>query len=670
MIRLRTLGSLELRGSGGEELRAVLAQPRRVALLAYLALAMPHGSQRRDTVLALFWPELDLDRARNALGQAIHFLRRSIGAGAIVNRNGEGLAIDWRKFWCDTAAFEEALDGNRTAEAVALYRGDLLSGFHIDDAPEFERWLDSERARLAARYMKAVETLAAERDAAGDLQGAVMHWRTLAARDPYSSRLTLHLMRALKAAGDPAGALLQARRHENLLREELGIAPDAEVSALVRELQARRSEGTTSRRAQAAVERPRVESAKDATSVDSAGSSGRPRSRRVALLAAAGVVVSAGLGAAVVTTSDSASGDPDFRALYQRGKQAALNRSLVGVQTAAQLHGDSNATLAVIPKDVYVREMYARAQNAEMSRNEVDLAKARDAYERAIARDSLFAPAYAGLAGLYRALGANGFVALGPAMDSGRLMAQRAFVLDSSLSETRTAVAMTLAEAGEFELAERELKQAIKLNSKDARAHYQYSVLLTALGRGEEATREVQRASELGLQNWRGVQAMQRYAHWLVTGERPYLKLPVRERRPSLKLEPGDPWGIARQAEDLAQTGNCTEARSDLARAQRLAPDNVKMRPFMARVEWWCGDRPRARALLDDLKRRPDAADMTFEAALMHTFFGEKDSAFAALYRNHWTIIELSQLSASPYVDPLRSDPRLLRLQRRLGVRK
>jgi serine/threonine-protein kinase len=60
VIRLRTLGALELRGRGGQELRAVLAQPRRMALLAYLALATPRSYHRRDTVLALFWASLSV----------------------------------------------------------------------------------------------------------------------------------------------------------------------------------------------------------------------------------------------------------------------------------------------------------------------------------------------------------------------------------------------------------------------------------------------------------------------------------------------------------------------------------------------------------------------------------------------------------------------------------
>jgi DNA-binding SARP family transcriptional activator len=54
MIRLRTLGALDLRDADGQELRGVLAQPKRAALLAYLALATPRGYHRRDTLLALF----------------------------------------------------------------------------------------------------------------------------------------------------------------------------------------------------------------------------------------------------------------------------------------------------------------------------------------------------------------------------------------------------------------------------------------------------------------------------------------------------------------------------------------------------------------------------------------------------------------------------------------
>jgi hypothetical protein len=163
---------------------------------------------------------------------------------------------------------------------------------------------------------------------------------------------------------------------------------------------------------------------------------------------------------------------------------------------------------------------------------------------------------------------------------------------------------------------------------------------------------------------------MQRYAVYLITGQRPYLKLPVRERRPILKLEPGEPWARAREGVELAEEGQCAAARSEIRRAQQLVPDdNIRMLSFVGSVYWWCGERAHARALLAKMKRRPDAADHGLRMAWLHALFGEKDSAFVRLEHHRWTMAELSALSADQGMDRLRSDPRFARLQQRLGVR-
>jgi serine/threonine-protein kinase len=53
MFEFRVLGSLDLKGPEGQTLLSVLAQPKRVALLAYLAVASPSGFQRRDKLRAI-----------------------------------------------------------------------------------------------------------------------------------------------------------------------------------------------------------------------------------------------------------------------------------------------------------------------------------------------------------------------------------------------------------------------------------------------------------------------------------------------------------------------------------------------------------------------------------------------------------------------------------------
>jgi serine/threonine-protein kinase len=85
-LRLQTLGSLDLTSSDGRRLLSVLAQPKRIALLVYLALGTRQGFKRRDTLLGVFWPETPEERARHALRQALYVLRRAIGSRTVVSR--------------------------------------------------------------------------------------------------------------------------------------------------------------------------------------------------------------------------------------------------------------------------------------------------------------------------------------------------------------------------------------------------------------------------------------------------------------------------------------------------------------------------------------------------------------------------------------------------------
>ncbi|NIY12892.1 MAG: hypothetical protein GWN02_33535, partial [Gemmatimonadetes bacterium] len=69
----------------------MLSQPKRLCLLAYLALAGEPVS--RSTLVALFWPDSDEERARNALSQALHYLRRSLSAQAVESVEGDRIVV-------------------------------------------------------------------------------------------------------------------------------------------------------------------------------------------------------------------------------------------------------------------------------------------------------------------------------------------------------------------------------------------------------------------------------------------------------------------------------------------------------------------------------------------------------------------------------------------------
>src|SRR3989442_15997191 len=145
MIRFRMLGSVELRDAQGRDLDAVLRRPKLLALLGYLTIARPSGFHRRDTLVALLWPELDHAHARNALSQAVHALRQALGREVLRARGEEELGTREEGISCDVREFETALEAGRAEQALELYRGSLFNGFHASGGPELSPWADEAR---------------------------------------------------------------------------------------------------------------------------------------------------------------------------------------------------------------------------------------------------------------------------------------------------------------------------------------------------------------------------------------------------------------------------------------------------------------------------------------------------------------------------------------------
>ncbi len=140
--------------------------------------------------------------------------------------------------WCDVVEFDKALEEEDPARAVALYRGPFLDGVYVPNAAEFERWAEGERDRLARAYAGAIERMAEDSETSGDHLAAAEWWRRAASADPYSSRIVLRLMRALNATGERAAAIRAAEVHALLLRADLEVEPDPEVTGFVERLRA------------------------------------------------------------------------------------------------------------------------------------------------------------------------------------------------------------------------------------------------------------------------------------------------------------------------------------------------------------------------------------------------------------------------------------------------
>jgi DNA-binding SARP family transcriptional activator len=232
---LRLLGTASLEGS--DAAAALPAQPKRFALLAWLAAAQPEGWQRRDRALALFWPDHEPTAARNALRQSLHALRGALDDDAIVTRGDEEIGIDRNVISCDVSAFHEALSAGRLARALELYRGDLLEGLHVR-AAGFERWLESERARLLELAAHAAWQLAERYEHGNDLTSASRWARKAARLARGDERRIRRVIRLLDRAGDRAGAAAVYEEFARFLRAELDMEPSEETRALIESVRA------------------------------------------------------------------------------------------------------------------------------------------------------------------------------------------------------------------------------------------------------------------------------------------------------------------------------------------------------------------------------------------------------------------------------------------------
>ena len=202
-----------------------------LALLIYLAEAK--GTVAREILATLLWPETSAETARARLRRLLHRIELAFGQEVFET---DRASVRWSaavELTIDSHLFEGACDRAAFEEACVIYRDDFLAGFALDGCPAFEDWTFFRREALRGRLMHALERLVQDRNAAGDHSAATAYAGRLVALDPLSEVYGRHLIRSLLLSGDRSAA---ERHHAALtqrLRDELGIAPEAETEALM-----------------------------------------------------------------------------------------------------------------------------------------------------------------------------------------------------------------------------------------------------------------------------------------------------------------------------------------------------------------------------------------------------------------------------------------------------
>ena len=310
-------------------------------------------------------------------------------------------------------------------------------------------------------------------------------------------------------------------------------------------------------------------------------------------------------------------------------------------------------------KDRDAYDLYLRGRYFWNRRTAEGFQRGAKYFDQAIARDSTFAAAWAGKADSYCILANFGYR---PAREVGPTAAdaaRRALALDSTLAESHASLGfVNLFYYWDFTTAERELKKAIALDSTYANAYLWLNHLAWARGDTASAISYARKATELEplslILNTRLAVALWRAGR---------LDDAERQIRYTMELDPSfsDAWRY--RALLVLDRGRLDEGVAEMERVGR--------RDWTAYAYARAGRREEAIRTTRELEAMVRRGDWQYPIYIAYTYtaLGNADSAFAWLERSYVArdpdIIFVAQ---DPFTRPLRDDPRLIALARRIGV--
>jgi len=239
-LDLALLGNPELRLAGQPLARFRSAKV--YALLYYLAVT--RRAQPRTVLAGLFWGDVDEYYARRNLNRTLSDLTQFVGEHLLVERQSLAFARS-QPYWLDVEVLETAATTAPTGQTLAmlasaadLYQGDFLDGFYVQDAPEFEQWVLSERTRLRTSALHLLHTLSQYHAEQGELMPAMDYARRILQVEPWREEAHRQLMMLLAQSGQRSAALAQYELCRQALSSELNVEPDTATLELVSRIRA------------------------------------------------------------------------------------------------------------------------------------------------------------------------------------------------------------------------------------------------------------------------------------------------------------------------------------------------------------------------------------------------------------------------------------------------
>ncbi|MFZ0546707.1 MAG: FxSxx-COOH system tetratricopeptide repeat protein [Candidatus Promineifilaceae bacterium] len=230
----KLLGRLEIEDDGRPS--ALMKYSKGCALLAYLIISKK--SHSREAVADLLWEATSTAQSFRSLRALLYKIRP---ISPELTATPKQLSFQANKgIYIDLYTLESALADNDMARldgALSLYKGDLLDGFYLDDAPRFWEWTLLEREQLRQRiwdgYFRVCNAYFDQQNWTQGVETA-RRWLSL---DELDDNLHQWLMKFLAANGQKTAAIEQYEKCRQLLLEELGIEPSSATTALYEEIQ-------------------------------------------------------------------------------------------------------------------------------------------------------------------------------------------------------------------------------------------------------------------------------------------------------------------------------------------------------------------------------------------------------------------------------------------------
>jgi tetratricopeptide (TPR) repeat protein len=307
---------------------------------------------------------------------------------------------------------------------------------------------------------------------------------------------------------------------------------------------------------------------------------------------------------------------------------------------------DSQPTRSLAAYDLEVRGRYL------LERGDVPHIPERAVamFERAIAEDATYAPAWAGLSRALHQLMLWMYVSEEESIPRAKAAAERALSLDEKLAAAHVALGAVLRTEREYGAAEESFQRAIELSPSAADAHASYGELLRDRGRLEEALRRTRRALELDPMSIRKRVLL---AHSLYFSRDFAAALLVCHR--ILELDPENPDAFYWRGFSQIMRGEIEAGVASVERARDLNPLNPYYAAAVAIAYAFAGDADAARAILTGSKIELPHVEIGLTLGQL----GDLDGAFRSLERAYTeTPAALFYLEFDPAAESLRSDSR------------